>query len=75
MSFLIDAQGGINWLLVAVIAGVSLYLSAFFSDALIVWKDRAAYSANPETAAQISQTDDVSTLTSLAASDEVWVRY
>jgi uncharacterized protein YcnI len=50
-------------------------LSVFFSDAVIVWKDNAAYSANPDTAALIPTTPDVTPLTSLAANDVVWVRY
>ncbi|HTO98629.1 MAG TPA: DUF1775 domain-containing protein [Myxococcales bacterium] len=50
-------------------------LSIFFKDALIVWKGTAAYSANPNTAAQIASTAGVSALSALAAGDEVWVKY
>ena len=50
-------------------------LSVFFSDAQIVWKGTAAYSANPNTAALISGTVGASLLTSVGAGDEVWVKY
>jgi len=50
-------------------------LSQFFGDAVIVWKGTAAYSANPATAEQITMTSGVSTLTSLSANDEIWVKY
>lgn len=50
-------------------------LAVFFADALIVWKDDAAYSANPNTAAQIDETPDIMPLTELQAGDEVWVKY
>jgi periplasmic copper chaperone A len=50
-------------------------LSIFFADALIVWKDDAAYSANPATAELIASTPGVTELTALAASDEIWVKY
>jgi len=50
-------------------------LSVFFSDALIVWKDDAAYSINPTTVEQIGDTEGVALLESLSAGDEIWVRY
>lgn len=50
-------------------------LSAFFSDALIVWKGGAAYSASPTTTELIGSTPGVTTLSSLAANDEIWVKY
>jgi len=50
-------------------------LSVFFNDAQIVWKGAAAYSANPATTDLIKATSGVSGLSSLAANDEVWVKY
>jgi len=50
-------------------------LNAFFSDAAIVWKGTAAWSPNANTTAQISSTKGVTALTSLAANDEVLVKY
>jgi hypothetical protein len=50
-------------------------LSVFFADARIVWKGTAAYSNNPLTAEQITNTMGVTALTSLAAGDEIWVQY
>lgn len=50
-------------------------LAAYLGDAQIVWKGTAAYSSNPATADQISQTSGVSALTALAAGDEIWVKY
>jgi uncharacterized protein YcnI len=50
-------------------------LSAYFSDALIVWKGTAAYSINPTTRELIAATAGVTPLTTLAAGDEIWVRY
>jgi periplasmic copper chaperone A len=50
-------------------------LSVFFSDALIVWKDDAAYSMNPLTTELIAETEDVTALTELEAGDEIWVKY
>lgn len=50
-------------------------LSVFFKDAQIVWKGSAAYSANPNIAAQIAGTSGVTALTSLNVGDEVWVKY
>jgi hypothetical protein len=50
-------------------------LAVYFADALIVWKDDAAYSVNPATLELIANTPGVSTLGSLAAGDSIWVRY
>jgi periplasmic copper chaperone A len=50
-------------------------LSVFFSDAQIVWKGNAAYSANPAVTELIGGTPGVTALTSLAANDEIWVKY
>jgi len=50
-------------------------LSVFFADAQIAWKGASAYSANPITAVLIAGTPGVTPLTSLAANDEVWVKY
>jgi uncharacterized protein YcnI len=50
-------------------------LAVFFSDAQIVWKGTAAYSINPATQQLIAATSGVTPLTSLAAGDEIWVRY
>lgn len=50
-------------------------LSTVFSDAQIVWKGDAAYSPNPLTAEQIAGTPGVTALATLAAGDEVWVKY
>jgi uncharacterized protein YcnI len=56
-------------------AMTSADLTAWFSDAQIVWKGNAAFSANPNIAAQIGSTSGVTTLTSLSANDEIWVKY
>jgi uncharacterized protein YcnI len=50
-------------------------LSVLFPDALIVWRGTAAYSANPATTDLIKATSGVTALASLAASDEIWVKY
>jgi len=50
-------------------------LAAILGDAQIVWKGTAAYSANPTTAELIGSTAGVTALTSLAANDEIWVKY
>jgi hypothetical protein len=50
-------------------------LGAFFKDALIVWKGNSAYSSNALTAELITKTTGVTALTSLAANDEIWVKY
>jgi periplasmic copper chaperone A len=47
----------------------------FFRDAQIVWKGKAAYSANETTKAQIAAETDVAELPSLKTGDEIWVRY
>jgi periplasmic copper chaperone A len=57
-------------------AMTSADLTSWFSDAQIVWKGTtAAFSANPNVAAQISGSSGVTTLTSLNANDEIWVKY
>lgn len=50
-------------------------LESFFADAQIVWRGEAAFSSNEHTAAQIAATPGVSALSSLAAGDEIWVKY
>ncbi|MCA9538322.1 MAG: DUF1775 domain-containing protein [Myxococcales bacterium] len=50
-------------------------LAMYFSDAQIVWKDGAAFSANPVVTDQIGATPGVSALESLEAGDEIWVKY
>ena len=50
-------------------------LSMYFGDAAIVWKGTAAWSPNANTTAQIAATKGVTALSSLAANDEVWVKY
>jgi uncharacterized protein YcnI len=50
-------------------------LATYFPDAQIVWKGMAAYSANPTTADLIKTTSGVTTLTAIAANDELWVKY
>jgi hypothetical protein len=50
-------------------------LSSYFKDALIVWKDAAAYSFNTATAELIKGTPGVTELTALAAADVIWVKY
>jgi uncharacterized protein YcnI len=50
-------------------------LGVFFPDAVIVWKGTAAYSPNAATRDQIAATSGVTALSSLAANDEIWVRY
>jgi periplasmic copper chaperone A len=50
-------------------------LTAYFADAVIVWKGTQAFSANSETATQIPNTEGVTPLTELAANDDIWVRY
>jgi hypothetical protein len=50
--------------------------SVFFQDAQIVWRGSAAYSANPNTAAQITATPGVTALTDgIHPGDEIWVKY
>jgi uncharacterized protein YcnI len=50
-------------------------VAVIFADAQIVWKGTAAYSANPATTELIAATPGVSVLTTIAAGDEIWVRY
>jgi len=50
-------------------------VSSFFGDALIVWKGTAAFSPNPATTDLIKTTTGVTALASLAANDEIWVKY
>jgi uncharacterized protein YcnI len=50
-------------------------VGVFFGDAVIVWKGNAAYSGNPNTTELIKTTAGVTALTSLAAGDEIWVKY
>jgi uncharacterized protein YcnI len=50
-------------------------LATYLGDALIVWKGSAAYSSNANTAAMITATAGVTKLESVAANDEVWVKY
>ena len=50
--------------------------SVYFQDAQIVWRGTAAYSANPNTAAQITATPGVSAITDgIHPGDEIWVKY
>jgi uncharacterized protein YcnI len=58
-----------------VVAAPVADLAALFGDAQIVWKGTAAYSANPTTTELIGSTSGVTALTSLAANDEIWVKY
>jgi len=50
-------------------------LASVFADAQIVWKGTAAYSPSPTTTELIAATSGVTALTSLAANDEIWVKY
>ena len=50
-------------------------VATYFGDSLIVWKGNSAYSPNQATADLIKNTTGVTALTSLAASDEIWVKY
>ncbi|MFO7179223.1 MAG: YcnI family protein [Pseudomonadota bacterium] len=50
-------------------------LFAFFSDAVIVWRGEAAFSANPTLAELLRQTSGVESLETLSVGDVVWVRY
>jgi uncharacterized protein YcnI len=52
-----------------------LKVDALFKDALIVWAGDAAYSANPNTAAQIAAEDGVEVLETLEPGTEFWVKY
>jgi uncharacterized protein YcnI len=50
-------------------------LGVYFSDALIVWKDAAAYSANANTVNQIKATSGVTALTAAHPADQLYVKY
>lgn len=51
-------------------------LGTYFGDAQIVWKARAAFSANATVTAVIARTPGVSPLTTdLTSGDELWVKY
>lgn len=67
-----------GWNKFTIPAGVEIkkeQLATVFKDALIVWADKAAYSVNPNTAAQIAAEDGVEALESIAAGTEIWVKY
>lgn len=51
-------------------------ITPYFQQAQIVWRGTAAYSFNPNTAAQITTTPGVTALTGgLHPGDEIWVKY
>jgi uncharacterized protein YcnI len=50
-------------------------LKGFFGDAQIVWSGKKAFSVNPATTDLIGSTTGISTLASIAAGDEIWVKY
>lgn len=50
-------------------------LATYFRDASIVWSGAAAYSINPSTATLITSTPGVTALTTIRASEQIWVRY
>jgi periplasmic copper chaperone A len=51
-------------------------VTPYFQDAQIVWRGTAVYSFNPNTAAQITMTPGVTSLTGgLHPGDEIWVKY
>jgi uncharacterized protein YcnI len=50
-------------------------LGTYFGDARIVWKGNAAHSPSTTTTELISATPGVTALSSLAANDEIWVKY
>lgn len=51
-------------------------LTVFFQDALIVWRENAAWSFNPATADLIKGTAGVTSISDgLHPDDEIWVRY
>lgn len=50
-------------------------LKGFFADAQIVWSGSKAYSINPTTSDLIAATSGTSALTSLAAGEQIWVKY
>jgi uncharacterized protein YcnI len=47
----------------------------YFKDAQIVWSGDAAYSSNPATAESIKSEPGVTTLTTIKANSEIWVKY
>jgi uncharacterized protein YcnI len=59
----------------ATVALEKAQLDAWFKDALIVWAGDAAYSANPNTAAQIKAEDGVDALEAVQPGTEFWVKY
>ncbi|HYQ44658.1 MAG TPA: YcnI family protein [Polyangiaceae bacterium] len=50
-------------------------LKGFFGDAQIVWSGSKAYSINPATSELIAGTSGTSALTSIAAGEQIWVKY
>ena len=58
-----------------VVAAAVTDMAAVFGDAQIVWKGSAAFSPNPTTSELIGSTAGVTALSSLAANDEIWVKY
>ena len=50
-------------------------LATYLGDAQIVWKGSAAFSSSSATAAMITSTSGVTALESVAANDEIWVKY
>jgi hypothetical protein len=50
-------------------------LARYFGDARIVWKGTAAYSPSTTTTELIAATPGVTALSTLAANDEIWVKY
>jgi len=50
-------------------------LKGFFGDAQIVWAGSKAFSVNPTTTELISTTEGASALTSIAAGQQIWVKY
>lgn len=58
------------------ITGHMADITPYFQQAQIVWRGNAAYSFNPNTAAQITQTPGVTSITDgLHPGDEIWVKY
>jgi periplasmic copper chaperone A len=53
----------------------AMNLTQLFADAEIVWKGTSAFSTNAATVDQIKATPGVTQLTTLAAGDEIWVKY
>lgn len=50
-------------------------LKGFFGDAQIVWSGSKAYSINPATTELIASTSGASVLSSIAAGEQIWVKY